>query len=151
MIIFSFSDSFQEEYSEETNADFIVINIIFIILLAVSVLAVLKGIQIKNRIKRFKRYVALISAQEITSIEKIASSTMQSADFVHKDLQKMIDSNFFANATIDMSANVIIIGRAAAAYEPKEPEMFICVKCGASGTKPKGAYGSCDYCGTEVL
>jgi len=129
-----------------------------VVWLAISVFFIIKGSQIKRRIKRFKRYVSLISTQQMTLIENLAASTSQSIDFVRNDLQKMIDKKFFANATIDMAANEIIIGgRTVSSPSPvsaqsqatrqSELEMFTCAGCGAAGTKSKGVPVSCDYCG----
>ena len=134
-----------------------------IIVIALCVWAVIKGMQIKRRIKRFKKYVSLISTQHMTSLDNIAASTSQPADFVKKDLQKMISKKFFVNASIDETANEIIIGKriASAPSAPSaavnvqystqaELEVFNCSGCGASGTKTKGIPGNCDYCGSVV-
>jgi len=126
---------------------------------AACVFAVIKGRQIKHRIKRYKQYVALISAQQMTALENLAASTGQSVDFVRKDLQTMIGKRFFVNATIDMAANEIVIGRgnkgaqaasAGVAVAQEEQERYSCAGCGASGAKPKGRAAQCDYCGSVV-
>jgi len=128
--------------------------VICIILIAFSVLAIIKGVQIKRRVKRFKQYVSLISGQQMTSLENIAASTNQTVDFVGNDLKKMIKSRFFAQAKIDTAANEIVIG--GTATRPKrsqtqtELEDYICSGCDAQGSKPKGSGGICDYCGSPV-
>lgn len=130
-----------------------------LILMLLFVLSAVKGARIKRRIKRFKRYVFLISSRHMTSLAELAAGTSQSVDFVRKDLQKMIDKKFFTNAVIDMSADEIIIaGRAASVPPPgpvpasaqSEPETFTCKGCGASGIKEKGQPGICEYCGSAV-
>jgi len=128
-----------------------------LILIAISVLFITKGIQIKRRIKRFKQYIALISGQQMTSLENISASTNQTVDFVTKDLQKMIKMKFFANATIDTSANEIVIGgktkgaqAQAQAAAQVELEAYTCPGCDATGNKPKGTHVECEYCGTPV-
>ena len=126
--------------------------VICIIIIACSVFAIIKGMQIKKRIKRFKQYIALISGQQMTSLENIAASTNQTVDFVSNDLQKMIKSKFFAQATIDTASNEIIIGGAKTKPKQEQVEMvtYICPGCEASGNKPKGSIGICDYCGSSV-
>ena len=131
--------------------------ILALVALIASVFAIIIGIRIKKQIKRFKKYVALISLKQMTGIENIAANTNQSVEFVRDDLQKMIDKNFFANALIDMAANEIIIGGSTAAApapiqvtQQLEMETFTCPGCGASGTQPKGIHGSCDFCGSTV-
>lgn len=127
--------------------------LIIVFLLAPPVLAILKGTQIKKRQKRFKTYAYLISTQQMTAIENLAASTGKSVDFVRNDLQKMISKRFFANATIDMAANEIIIGDQAAkkAAQPQvEMESYVCPVCDAPGEKSKGQSANCDYCGSSV-
>ena len=136
--------------------------IIAFIFIALGILLILKGSKIKRRIKRFKRYVSLISTQQMTSLENIAASTSQSIDFVRNDLKKMIDKKFFANASINAATNEIVIGGMVAqpisvataqqkqATIQSDVEMFTCSGCGASGTKTRGVPGNCDYCGSLV-
>ena len=130
--------------------------------LALGVFLIFRGSQIKRRIKRFRRYVSLISLQQMHSLEQIAMSTSQSGDFVRKDLQKMIDKKFFANASINAATNEIVICGMGSQFASQahtqqsgptmqsEQEKFTCPSCGASGTKPKGVVGNCDYCGSFV-
>ena len=132
--------------------------IICLFLLVFSIFLIIKGSQIKRRIRRFKRYVSLISTQQMTSLENLAASTSQSVDFVRNDLKMMINKSFFANASIDMAANEIVIGgsRSQTATQTQgfgqqaELGTYNCTGCGASGTKIKGVPGSCDYCGSAV-
>ena len=128
--------------------------VVLFVLGGCSVLLILKGRQIKRRIKRFKRYVALISAYQMTSIEKLAENMLQSVVFVKKDLQTMIDKQFFANAFINQATNEIVIGGMVASPAPavQQPkvESFTCSSCGAAGVKVQGALGICEYCGVVV-
>lgn len=132
--------------------------IVVLVLLFFSVLLIVSGAKAKRRIKRFRRYVSLISGHNMTSIDELASSTSRPAAFVKKDLRKMIARRFFTNAAIDEAANEIIIGGGAAAGSgvqsqsaaPRESETFCCRGCGASGVKPKGLPGTCDYCGSAI-
>ena len=119
---------------------------------AFSVFLVAKGIQIKQRIKRFKRYVSLISNQQMTSLDNIATEVVKSVKYVSDDLQMMIRRKFFANATINSATNEIIIGGAQGAGSTlREMEVYICSGCGASGAKPKGEAVRCEYCGSAVV
>ena len=138
-------------------------SIFSLLCLAFFVFLVIKGHKIKQRIKRFRQYVSLISTQHITSLENLAASTVQSVDFVRNDLQQMIDKKYFSNASINIAANEIIIDNKAKS-EPidvsapqqaqsvtqSEFEKFTCSGCGASGTKLKSAQENCNYCGSVV-
>jgi hypothetical protein len=130
------------------------------IFLAVGIILIVRGSRIKNRIKRFRRYVSLISTQHMTSLDSLAATTSQSVDYVRKDLEKMIAKRFFANAAIDYIDNRIIIGglpmpvQAQQQWQPAEQapamEVYNCRGCGATGTKQKGVVCNCDYCGSSI-
>jgi hypothetical protein len=95
----------------------------------------------------------LISAHHTTSLDNIAAATGQTVDFVRKDLQNMINRRFFAHAVIDPDTNQIIIGAQMAPEQgagPAQLEAFTCPGCGATGQKPRGAPGNCDYCGSAI-
>ena len=145
LVIWSLADLTSDE-------DAILVLVVFLIFLALCVFFVIKGLQIKRRIRLFKQYVALISGQQMTSLENIAASTNQTVDFVSNELQKMIKSKFFARATIDTVSNEIVID----GIKPKpqqiqtELEEYVCPGCEATGYKPKGSTSDCDYCGSPV-
>lgn len=135
--------------------------VFFLFVLAFCGFLIRKGSQIKQRIKRFKQYIALISTEQITSLENIATRTSQSMDFVKNDLQMMIDKNYFANAAIDMRTHAVIIGNSPVSAPSStsaskqvqtaaQLEKFTCSGCGASGMKPKGEAVSCEYCGSPI-
>ncbi len=131
-----------------------------IIIICLGALLIISGAKAKRRIKRFKRYVALISGEHMTSLQNIASATSQSIDFVENDLQKMINKKFFANASINIAAGEIIIGNRTQAIPVTntatqqnisiEFETISCPGCGATNSKQKGKSGSCEYCGTAL-
>lgn len=134
--------------------------IFFIIIFILSILSVLKGLSIKKRLLRFRKYVELISVDHITSLENIAASTSQSIDFVRADLQKMIDKKYFINANLDLRSGEVIIGgnkapaQASAESTPQNNQISYetvkCPGCGATNVKPMGATSSCEYCGSVL-
>jgi len=131
--------------------------IVMLVFTALSVLLIIRGAQIKRRIKRYKKYIALISKQQMTSLENIAASTNKTVDFVNKDLQTMINKNFFADAHIDTDANEITISRRTAdtytqAQGSSQTELvpYVCPGCDDSGIKPKGKSIICDFCGNTI-
>jgi len=127
----------------------------FLVVLVLCLFAVVKGAQIKRRVKRFRQYVSLISLQNMTALGDIAASTSRPVVFVKRDLQKMIGKRYFVNATIDLATDTIIICPGtlpvqAPAAAPPEYEVFQCSGCGATGKKQKGSLGYCDYCGAPT-
>jgi len=135
----------------ETGASFDAI-LLSIVVLAACVIAIVAGTIIKRSIRRFRQYVSLISLQRLTSIRDIAARVSKPVDFVRKDLQKMIGKRFFANASIDMLSDEIIVNAGALPVQggPVEYEVFQCSGCGARGSRIKGGLGYCDYCGFPV-
>lgn len=143
-----------------------IIVIVFLAIIFVGcVFLVISGAKANKRIKRFKRYVSIISKERMNTLDGLASATSQSVDFVTNDLQTMIDKKFFANAHIDLRTREIIIGSEAAsaaastaASEPvkvqtdakPETEHVKCPGCGAANTKTKGIASTCEYCGTSI-
>jgi len=149
--------------------------ILALIFIAIGILLVLKGLKIKRRVKRFRRYVSLISIQNMVSLDSIADYTTKSVDFVRKDLQNMIDKKFFTNAIINEESNEIVIARvspptpispvspiythqtqiiiqsapSSPPIAPVEERISICNGCGASN-KIVEKIGVCDYCGSYI-
>ena len=81
------------------------------IMLAISIILILMGISNHFRTKRFMRYITLICAHNITSIEQIAANTKhQSINLAKKDLQNMISWGYFENTIINEETNEIVIG-----------------------------------------
>jgi len=136
-------------YETGTSFDAILISIV---VLAACVVAVIAGTFIKRRVKRFRQYVSLISLQRLTSIKSIAAHMSMPADFVRNDMQKMIGQRFFANASIDLVTDEIIVTAATLPTQGGivEYEVFSCPGCGARGSRIKGMLGYCDYCGFPV-
>jgi len=126
--------------------------VVALLFLTICVALIVMGTRIKGRLNRFKRYVSLMSLQKLDSISDIASYMSKSADFVQKDLQKMISRRFFVNAKIDLNSNKIIIcpGTLPGQVGSAGYEVFQCPGCGASGTRVRGVLGYCDYCGSPV-
>ena len=131
--------------------------IVCFFLFLVCIFLIIRGIKIKKRIARFRRYTAFIYGENISSIKEIASSTSQTLDFVKKDLLIMIAKGFYTDLEVDMDDNKIIAGsRTAQAQATLQAKMdkfekYSCPGCGASGIKPKGEQKLCEYCGNPIL
>ena len=120
------------------------------------------GIRTIMSVRRFKKYVFLISSQQMNSITSLAAERRKSTGFIQKDFQKMIDKGYFTKAKIDYTTNEIIIGNCSVTVQGNsspeqlnvtastETESFSCKGCGASGTKLKNTLSNCDYCGNVV-
>jgi len=120
-------------------------------ILLIGALAVMRGVQIKGRIKRFRRYVDLISTQQMTSIGGLASNIRKPSDFVQKDLQTMIDKRFFTQTSINVATGEIIIhgmNNASLTPEPERLRVVVCKGCGATSQVVAGKVAECAYCGS---
>ena len=134
--------------------------VLLLVLLAIVIVFIIIGAKTTGRVKRFRRYVKLISDQKLTSLKHISKAMKKSDEFVKNDLQYMIEKGFFTNAAIDYDTGEIIVrcmsdesaASATSAYiaaqpAPPEYETFVCSGCSATGRKIKNKTGSCDYCG----
>ena len=138
--------------ASDDNEDYIIL----FSLIVIFVLLTLNGSRLKKRVARVRKYTALIFGKRIYSLGEIAASMLKSVDFVANDLHVLIVKGYFVDMEIDMAANKVIEGsksaaaRAAKLAELEKYEKYDCPGCGASGTKLKGEYKHCDYCGSAV-
>ena len=61
----------------------------------------IKGIGLRKRVERFRRYVELMGEREYYAIQDLATQTGKSANYVLKDLQEMINRRMFLSGRID--------------------------------------------------
>ncbi len=66
------------------------------------------GVKLKNREKRFKRYVDLVKEKLYCSIEDIANKTGRSERFVRRDLKRMMRKGMFLQAHMDKKESCFI-------------------------------------------
>ncbi|CEO10685.1 5-bromo-4-chloroindolyl phosphate hydrolysis protein [[Clostridium] sordellii] len=79
-------------------------NVLFVsafLLLVVSVGLLLRGITLRKRVKRFKKYVRFIDDNNYFLINDLAKFAREKESFVVKDLSKMIDLGMFLEGHID--------------------------------------------------
>lgn len=79
-------------------------NIIFggsLVLFAVSLGLLLRGINLRKRLSRFKKYVRFIDDNSYFLIKDLAKFAKEKESFVVKDLSKMIDLGMFLEGHID--------------------------------------------------
>ncbi|MFR8870790.1 5-bromo-4-chloroindolyl phosphate hydrolysis family protein [Paraclostridium sordellii] len=82
----------------------IVSNFLFVasfLLLVVSVGLLIRGITLRKRVKRFKKYVRFIDDNNYFLINDLAKFAREKESFVVKDLSKMIDLGMFLEGHID--------------------------------------------------
>ena len=127
---------------------------VFIMLLytLVGVALVVSGTLLKRRIRRYREYVHLISEKSMTSFAELARATRQSSAYVKNDLQSMIKSKYFSNATIEEGKESIVIWRPFDGVDATglDLETVICISCGAKVTKRRNTVSNCEYCGSLI-
>lgn len=74
---------------------------VFSIFLLASLILLFKGINLRKRIVRFKKYVAIIGEKRYIKIQELAKYIREKEEFVIKDLNKMIDLGLFLEGHID--------------------------------------------------
>ncbi|WP_195940771.1 5-bromo-4-chloroindolyl phosphate hydrolysis family protein [Romboutsia sp. 1001713B170131_170501_G6] len=78
----------------------IILGVLFLFL-AVSVALLVRGINLRKRVKRFKKYVRFIDNNSYFLIKDLAKFAKEKESFVLKDLSKMIDLGMFLQGHID--------------------------------------------------
>lgn len=66
------------------------------------------GARLRNRVDRFKHYVAIVKDKLYCSIEDIADKTGRSPRYVRKDLKKMMQKGMFLQAHLDKKESCFI-------------------------------------------
>jgi len=115
----------------------------------------------KARAARYKKYIALIINQRITSMDNIAAAVPAKYESVVKDLQKMINIGYFAGAYINSGSRDIVLpqvqgpamGQAPGNTYGAAPGQLmdvICKNCGANNQIAEGQAAECEYCGSPL-
>ena len=68
-----------------------------------------RGINLRNRLKRFKKYVRFVEDNSYCLIKDLARFAKEKEEFVLKDLNKMIDLGMFIEGHVDEEKNYFIL------------------------------------------
>ncbi|MBD7915263.1 5-bromo-4-chloroindolyl phosphate hydrolysis family protein [Clostridium sp. Sa3CUN1] len=77
--------------------------------LGISICLLLRGVSLRKRIKRFKKYVRFIDDNSYILINDLAKFAKEKEEFVIKDLNKMINLGMFLEGHIDEEKNYFIL------------------------------------------
>lgn len=119
------------------------------------------GKKSKKNAEKIKKYIALVVNQEVTSIEDIATAVALPYEITKKDIQKMIDKEYFTGAYINESTKEIVLPNNHKQGDEKQEyinvnkpnaEMLVvtCKGCGANNKVTKGSVVECEFCGSPV-
>ena len=115
--------------------------------------AVFLGKRIKDRIRRYQKYIVLLSRERLSKLSDIAAATGKPVAFVKADISIMIRKKYFRNVCIDESKNTVIVSGNLDGIDSSglNIESVICANCSAVVVKRANDVGVCDYCGTKVI
>ena len=68
-----------------------------------------RGVALKERADRFKRYVSIVQQKLYCSIEELAGRTGRNKKFVLKDIKRMIRKGWFLQAHLDKQESCLIV------------------------------------------
>ena len=85
------------------------LSIIFAPLFIGSMFITCKGVSIRKRIERFKRYSGCLKEKRFCTIDKLADSVNKKNKFVLKDLEKMMSLDMFREGHIDEEKKYFIL------------------------------------------
>jgi hypothetical protein len=131
-----------------------------LVCIALGVLLIVYGKKTKDRIRRFRKYITIITIQNQTAVDQIANIVQMPVNFILADIKKMIDKKYFVGAYIDQTTNSIAFhGKAVTAANNeinedaapnREMQIVACKSCGAQNHIVKGTVGECEYCGSPL-
>ncbi|MCL2628808.1 MAG: hypothetical protein FWD44_08980, partial [Oscillospiraceae bacterium] len=100
-------------HSSDETSDMLsnIYKIALVIIGLLSVFLIFLGIQVMRRVKRLRRYFALVTTQNMYSLDELAANTYKPVEFVRKDLQEMIDKGYIYYASINVTTNKLIISK----------------------------------------
>lgn len=75
--------------------------VLLLLLFVISIVVLFKGLNLKRRVDRFKRYVTIMDRRTYITIKDLSKLTKQKERFLVKDLEKMIDMGMFYQGHID--------------------------------------------------
>ena len=121
------------------------------------------GSKSQKRAESVKKYLNIIINGGQRELDAIAATTGKSYDVVKKDIQMMIDRDYFKNAYIDENTREIVLPSASPANAntnattplqemfatPAQVRVVACPCCGANNTVSV-TIGECEYCGTTL-
>ncbi|MCF0132262.1 MAG: 5-bromo-4-chloroindolyl phosphate hydrolysis family protein [Blautia sp.] len=84
-------------------------SILFILLDALSIVVLTKGVSKVSRISRFRKYVKAIGSKTYCKLENLARSVGKPVRFVQKELKKMIEDGWFVEGHLDQKEENLII------------------------------------------
>lgn len=140
------------------------------IMTSIGVIFHVLGLRKKKLVKKIQQYTEIIVNGKVRKLNKIVVITGKPYDEVHSDVQDLIQKGVIPNAYIDESTCQIVVTTDEPEIEKTEvqPEIKVysfpsgtgdvheevprVVKCSSCGAKNKitGAYGECEYCGSQI-
>ena len=90
-------------------ADTLVAFVTMVLLLGVSLGLLYRGVNLRKRVRRFKKYVRFIDDNSYCLIKDLARFSKEKEDFVIKDLNKMIKLGMFIEGHIDDENNYFML------------------------------------------
>lgn len=108
----------------------------------------------RKLIKYFKTYASYIASNPTCTIADIARAMNSSEVSVRKNIQLMIDKNYFEFTHIDQETNrVVIVNKMQYIQQQGQASELLPVKCKCCGGMNKVARGKtaeCEYCGSPI-
>ena len=153
------------ELSEELE-DGLDIFAVFLLMAALGVWLIYRGISRRRLRKQFRLFVLAGSTHGDWSMERLASGSGYSVDYVRKQIERMVRLKFFGSGWLDKEKDCLVfpdlvqktpdvdeeeadqadkVDKEDKADKP-EKIVVVCKHCGASKVMKKGSIDQCDYC-----
>lgn len=142
---------FDSEFQMDVGPSLLVVCLVFD---SIGIMLILLSRRTKKLIAEFKKYVSILSAAGIETIEALAATIGKPQAVVKKNIELMIKRNYFVNAYINHETNQLVIAKTSDINinQKVNGEQLVCncKNCGATNRIVKGNGANCDYCGTPI-
>lgn len=110
------------------------------------------------RAERYRTYITMVVNQQQTSVDNIAAAVGVSYDTATKDLQRMINLDYFTGAHLDTNQREVVLATplqapvfsSFSAASPEPAKIVPCSGCGANNRVTAGQAAECEYCGSPL-
>ena len=104
----------------------------------------------------FRKYNAILASDPVKTIYRIAEMTGETVENVRKNVNRMIEKNYFVNAYIDQSGKIVLADREQMNQvignndDRKDFITITCPSCGGVNRLVKGQVCKCEFCGAYI-
>lgn len=133
-----------------------IFGLVAIIFLCTGIFCLYRHRRASRLLADFRKYNAILASDPVKTIYRIAEMTGDTVENVRKNVNHMIEKNYFVNAYIDQSGKIVLADRGQMNQVVgnndgrKDFITITCPSCGGVNRLVKGHVGKCEFCGAYI-